>query len=72
MPGESVGAERFFNVRETAARLGLRPWSVYQLVAASRLSVHRIGPKGRTLRIAESDLADYLRRRRSPASDGDG
>jgi excisionase family DNA binding protein len=60
------------NVRETAARLNLKPWSVYKIVSAGLLSVHRTGPKGRTLRISESDLDDYLRRVRSPAPNGGG
>lgn len=52
-------------VRETAERLGLRPWSIYQMISGGLLEVHRTGPRGRTLRISESDLAEYLRRCRS-------
>lgn len=62
-------AEQFLNVRETAARLRVTAWSIYQMVAAGRLPVHRVGPKGRTLRIAEGDLRNYLRRGRSAPSD---
>lgn len=55
------------SVTKTADRLGLSRWSVYQIIAAGKLPVHRTGPRGRTLRIAEADLIDYLRRIRSPA-----
>jgi excisionase family DNA binding protein len=48
------------NVRQAADQLGLKPWSVYQMISAGLIPVYRIGPKGRTLRIAEADLALYL------------
>lgn len=57
--------DRLLTVSEVAERLALTPWSVYQMTAAGVLAVHRTGAKGRTIRIAERDLADYLQNRRS-------
>ncbi len=61
-------SNRHFTVRETAAELGLSQWSIYQMISAGVLAVHRTGPRGRTLRIAEADLQAYLRRVRSEAT----
>lgn len=63
--------DRLLTVQESAARLALTPWSVYQMIGAGVLPVHRTGLRGRTLRIAEADLVAYLRRVRSAAPSTD-
>jgi excisionase family DNA binding protein len=48
---------RLYTVAEAARRLSLSKWSIYQMVSAGTLPCVRTGPRGRTLRIAEADLA---------------
>lgn len=55
------------DVREAAKRLGIGRSSVYALVTDGLLVAHRVGTGRGVIRIAEADLADYLRRcRKSP------
>lgn len=55
------------DVRTAAGRLGVKRSTVYGLVSAGLLVAHRIGLGRGSVRIAEADLADYLRRcRKSP------
>ena len=69
MPTEvGVEAPRYYRVREAARGLNLSPWSGYMLCSDGTLAVHRTGPRGRTLRIAESDLREHLARARSVAT----
>ena len=58
---------RLMSVAETAAILGVRPSLVYEEIAAGRLPCFRIGKTGWCIRIATSDVADWLEARRSTA-----
>lgn len=63
-------SDRLLTVADAAERLSLSPWSIYQMASAGLLPVHRTGVKGRTLRISESDLAEYLRGHRTGGTGG--
>lgn len=52
-------------VKEVAQHLGVSPNCVYQLVATGRFACHRIGVGRGTIRISETDLAEFLYASRS-------
>lgn len=49
---------------QAAERLGLSPRSIRALVAAGKLAVHRLGPRGGIVRFSPEDLDEYVRRTR--------
>jgi excisionase family DNA binding protein len=60
--------EKIHDVHEVAERLGLSHWTVRTLIAERRIGYYRLGsPTHGALRIAESDLQEYLERARVEA-----
>ena len=53
----------FYTIEEVAQRLNLSTKSIRRWVRSGDLAAHRFG---RSLRIAESDLKNFLERRRMP------
>lgn len=50
-------AERFLTVRDTATRLNISEYRVYELCRTKKLKAERIG---KSVRVKPSNLADYL------------
>jgi excisionase family DNA binding protein len=49
----------FWDVRGVAAELGLRPTTVYDLIASGRLACYRFGPRRGRIRVRPADVAAY-------------
>jgi excisionase family DNA binding protein len=52
-------AAPYWDVREVAAELGLRPTTVYDLIASGRLVCYRFGPRGGRIRVRPADVEAY-------------
>ena len=59
---------RLHTIAEAAQILNLSRWSLYQMTSSGVLPCVRTGPCGRTVRITETDLREYLARARSSAT----
>ena len=50
----------FLTVSEVAERLGVRKQFVYRMVAGREIAHYRFGIRGRSIRIAATDLDRYI------------
>jgi excisionase family DNA binding protein len=53
-------AAPYWDVREVAAELGLRPTTVYDVIASGRLVCYRFGPRGGRIRVRPADVEAYV------------
>jgi excisionase family DNA binding protein len=58
-------------VKQVAERLNIAPQSVYQLIQAGKLPVHRFGAGRGTIRISQADLDQFIESCRQVASPRD-
>jgi excisionase family DNA binding protein len=58
--------DTWYTINELAAMLKIGRSALYELVASGRLRAHRIGPRGRALRVAQADLEQFIAESRQP------
>lgn len=51
---------KLLTIKQVAERLNVNYYTVYGWIYAGHMPHKRIGPTGRTIRISEQDLEDYL------------
>ena len=60
--------EPLWTVKEASRRTGLSTWFIYQDIARGHLLCVRLGKNRRTIRIAPTDLEQYLKRHKTGAN----
>ena len=57
---DTATVEKLWTVKETARRTGYSAWFIYREIADGRLTCVRAGKNRRSIRIAPSDIAQYM------------
>lgn len=59
-----INNNQYLTMREVADRLGLSEATVRKIIKSGELPASRIGPSGKTVRIAVDDLVTYMESRK--------